>query len=778
MQNNIKVKVDYFCQNLDMLVEDQKLTRQKVQTDLYFDCHDYIALILGMYRYYKPQDSWDIKNFSGEDTLVHCLASANWLGEIQLLPPHCAEFLNLMNHDFGLPIYGKNPRNLALRFLHEIGINIDLSASITKLKELSDEQKLVFLRDTAGSARRWFKAIQCIKGTWRTRLIKWIETYPHSLDLINFNFKELMEKDEYLRLKAGFDYHRIGLTYNNFSDAVALTSLISRLDKFKNHESKQLPLFFDQKGMFLRVVKETGLLESFEYKSLDGKVFNILRDSHYFILRAALSTNLLPGTEIPLEFIQQDIAKIEEAQGPLDEGTVDEIDKIKVGGRSLGEIIDSLEKLSFFESVVVPFASQDLKIAQEELEKAAKQFVNKDWKAEADKAIKKINKNLRQSVSIYSDFYDLWRKMNYSLIRLQELNKKIERRKVQLGGHRILDFLLQFGLIRFSFPESVNNRINKVLGQFAKEDPECERRALVELFNALNEVAGEAKDTSNFDILFLAGTLWSLELNQEIVERLKSYKELWVQQGLTYFPLYLVFIAAMLKNYEPTSKTPSDKSISNVLEVKSCLDELEEIYKIAMKSESVNNRDLEIGMAYLYFHLFLLVRKLQSSLVKDNSTLAEYGTFRSRAIELAKCAWINYERKDAKSIYALNQYLYYMIEGFTDNLVYGEDIEIQYAAAKLLEYQNRSDLWQYRFDDTLAQHFERLASKASDEEEWKRKINQAKLHLDAAMEESIGDREVIQYASSFENRSSMGFRKTNNAFVVDCPSSKDLVPKK
>lgn len=111
-------------------------------------------------------------------------------------------------------------------------------------------------------------------------------------------------------------------------------------------------------------------------------------------------------------------------------------------------------------------------------------------------------------------------------------------------------------------------------------------------------------------------------------------------------------------------------------------------------------------------------------------------------------------RNDARRAYALNQYLFYLVEGGTD-LQRDEMIE---AAGLLTEYMSNVQVWQYRFDDTLARYYHRLATLSNSDEEWKGFMREAKDRIDEAISQAMGDEVVAQYRTQLINAVARGFR--------------------
>ena len=88
----------WFHYNLELLLEDVELGDR---VELCFDSFDWTRVVLGMYAFYFNDGRMHAHKFNwkqfasskGETVLVHCLATAGWLDNITLLPPHGAEFL-------------------------------------------------------------------------------------------------------------------------------------------------------------------------------------------------------------------------------------------------------------------------------------------------------------------------------------------------------------------------------------------------------------------------------------------------------------------------------------------------------------------------------------------------------------------------------------------------------------------------------------------------------------------------------------------------------------
>jgi hypothetical protein len=68
---------------------------------IYFvDCFDLIDVIKGIKRF--SEDNELSAKSQDLNTLAYNLILDNWVGKVNLLPPHQSEFFDLLNYDFGI----------------------------------------------------------------------------------------------------------------------------------------------------------------------------------------------------------------------------------------------------------------------------------------------------------------------------------------------------------------------------------------------------------------------------------------------------------------------------------------------------------------------------------------------------------------------------------------------------------------------------------------------------------------------------------------------------
>src|SRR5436190_1132436 len=102
MSREIKSKIEWFLANLDLQLQDVNLEASGVRIQTYFDTADIRDAVLGVRAFYDSRASFDRRMFSDAKTMVRCLATSGAIGKIEMLPSHQAEFLTLMNINFGL----------------------------------------------------------------------------------------------------------------------------------------------------------------------------------------------------------------------------------------------------------------------------------------------------------------------------------------------------------------------------------------------------------------------------------------------------------------------------------------------------------------------------------------------------------------------------------------------------------------------------------------------------------------------------------------------------
>ena len=283
MASTQQTEVAWFLRNLDLQLDDADLEQRNVQLAFYWDAYDIRKAVLGVAAYYGADGHFQDQEFASPGSLVVSLASAGWLGAMHMLPPHQAEFLNLVALEFGL-----GGRTIPPGGLSEFYRDVDLPhARALKAKDLKDPDNIRRLvSNEADIAQKLFTTVQAIGDTWESRLASW---YRQQKLVLNpdpeFRFDALLESDLFRELRRGFDRIRPEQSINNFADAMALCHLEYLVNRFRQNQSNILPRFFASSQIYHSVIAHVLGGNVLRFGTEDHQ-YSVIRDADYYILRA------------------------------------------------------------------------------------------------------------------------------------------------------------------------------------------------------------------------------------------------------------------------------------------------------------------------------------------------------------------------------------------------------------------------------------------------------------------------------------------------------------
>ena len=478
MKKKLEASVKWFARHLKAQIEDLSLERRGVEIDLYFDTVDVTGALLGLERLFSPNKGFDIREFRSDQTLVQCLAGSGWLGQIQLLPPHQFEFLNLLNSEFHL--MGRKPGQHAQEFLNEIQT---AGAIEGRLAEVEPENIVAFVRKHGNSAVDLFKAVQCMRGVnWKKRLANWRKTGKLRFSPFN-DYTELLRSPRLQAIKKSFDRHRPDYPVNNFADSVAIELLVILLERYNSEpedSNKRLPRFFVSSNLFQQVITEAEAMSLLQYKTEQG-LASVLRQDEYFKFKAMFrnlkgdaSSDDLNSELSSLQELHKQIEQILQAQEPLTDAAVDDIN---FADRPLTQVIKELEDLTFFENVWLPFsAEEEAQEALKEFGEAVRQFESGSVEEAVVQAIGETKQALEANVNGYKLVSSLW-------IKLEEASTSLHSSLKKEPGRR-LNVLWDLGLLRFDFPPLAQKRIEEVIDALFSYDEETQKAGRVSVIAA------------------------------------------------------------------------------------------------------------------------------------------------------------------------------------------------------------------------------------------------------------------------------------------------------
>lgn len=753
MISELRVKLEWFLKNLKLLLEDGDLKQQGKSIELYFDTHEITHTVLGLYTFYdKGDSSFNVKKaFQVEEakplkdrTLVLCLAFSGRLGQIRMLPPHQAEFLASLNKDFGLSEAGLTPVPLVRRFLNDVARvgAISVSQHLIPLEEMDDKQALMYVREHAGNAIDFFKIIQLIRGvSWQGRLLSLRENGTLQLDSQKIDYDRIVGSEIFNTLRTKFKEHRP--RHNpvaNFADAVALTILSQQVEDFNNGKIDTVSRMFaatevlGERPLFADIIAEANLEELLTYKMRGQELSGALREADYFVFKSTFQP--VSGDDGNDEFTNPEvlrdlhdrIAKIVQTPALV---TIEHVEKIEVSGRSLIQVIDDLNTFLFFANVWMPTSTEEEKIALGDLERAADELKSDAFVHRVDEEIQATKESLQQNVNEYRMISTLWEQIDTATRNL--------RRQISEYSAESIDYFRDFGLLRFSFPESAHQRISDVLETLLYGDKESEQVTHYDVIKACYMAHFTPDSIYTDNLAAAASVFWVAEMYPQLISLLERI------EPRPHYSLDIIYVAAI---FDTNGEEDAGVKILN---------ELDEKY---VSTTDISERvDLAVGLAYLYYHLLThrgyepsWDRPPDSAMVPDETSRHLIG----RAVQLAKEAYDLIGDQDIKKkLYALNQYLFYMLMGDDDTLF----PEMYKVADDLLRYRDKKEIWQHRFDDTLARLFHRAATVAISEQDWNHNIINAIEYSQAACDRATWDQRMKTYRGRLLIKKEEGFRK-------------------
>jgi hypothetical protein len=739
MNRTLKQKVIWFLDNLKLQIEDISLERDDKYIDIYFDTSDVRASLLGMEAFFNPHRGYNAQTFYEDRTLVQCLAAAGWLGQLQLLPPHQSEFLNLLNLDLDVETPAeKDPKARAQEFLYQIKVtgttDQGLASAVTEKGEPHKPDIVEFVREHASSAINIFKAIQCIRGVnWQKRLTDWRAKGRLVFRPINFDYPSILNSNIFKELKKAFDNKRPESTINNFADAAAVVLLIALVNRYRKGETDRVPRFFVPTHIFHEAVTEAGAMPLLAYKgSRKGGGLTVLRNEDYFKFSSFFRTRRRGekgdvAVDLDEEFeslneLRRQIEDILKAQEPL---TSEAVDKIFFSEQPLSRIIEELQQLSFFENVWLPYsAQQEAQEALRELDETAQQLVSEDYSEAVEIAIGETRLELEENAKGYRLVSTLWTHLEQASISLHSSIRK--------DPGRPLDVFWDLGLLRFDFPRNTHQRITNVLEALFSGDEKAEREARISAITAYYSYARQQNAAKKEgDLILAAAVLWVTRMDKELVKLLEKVHVKF------HYSLKIVYAASL---FRLNNRVGMGQKV------------VEDLKKEFEQERDTQRRTgLAVGLAYLNFHLWDRLDfgpSWRPAATKSAKAPQEQGQLLiNDAIAFAKIAYEAGDVPDTqKYVYALNQYLYYLVEGGDA----GQLVRMKLLAERLADFKNDPNLWQYRFEDTLARYFHRLALLADSVEQKKELMTLAKRHIEAACEGPYRDQEVEGYRTMFD----------------------------
>jgi len=293
--------------------------------------------------------------------------------------------------------------------------------------------------------------------------------------------------------------------------------------------------------------------------------------------------------------------------------------------------------------------------------------------------------------------------------------------------------LWDLGILRFDFPPMAQKRIENAIEDLFSNDEETQKAGRVSVITAYYSYSRDDRSRKEGDLALAAAVLWVAKMDAELIRLLDD------QIYECHYSLKLVYTASVFRTAYNQRMERGRKLMKSLAQ---------EFTQTADKQKRIG---LAVGLAYLNFHLrgFLGFSPTWRPQAESPPTEApEIGEqLLSEAISYTSQAYKTSRDVDMqKHVYALNQYLYYLVEGAGESAT----DRMKSLANQLGNFKNQAHLWQYRFDDTLARHFHRLAMSVREPRKKLELMEMAKRHIESAGLGPYKDETVEIYRTEFD----------------------------
>jgi hypothetical protein len=674
--------IKQFVDDVDLILSEPELKKEGGGVELYFDTADVRGAALGMYAYYEG-GAFQSRLFDAPRALVRALAARGDLGPFQLLSAHQAEFLSLMSEGFNIR-EGDNISRTASDFWQDAGI----VKEATSLRDLSSRQVKEIVQQQAGNAAEYFKAVEAIRGSWRWRLKDWRRNNTFTISNATDDYTKHVASDLFTEIREKLDRSREGLTDNNFADAISLVSLMQKVEAFNQGRTRVLPCFYAATSQFAAVVRKVGCEDRLKaILPSSGERVTILRHADYFILRAIFlaadegdrtrprRSNVMTLDE--LRSIHAAISDIVRVNKSLSFEQLAATNAVLPS--NLKDLLENVRDLSFFDNVWLPYrAEKDTKASLRRLR--AEEYVL--GRSKLQQGLKRAVAEVRDKLQVNHDRMKILRTL------WRELPLRYARMGKALRPHADSepDLMRRTGLLRFSFPHSNRMRIFNTLAALLSSEQQRRKDALARVVQSYFGALDDVRRASDAEIA--AAVLWVADMDQETLTMLHAPKR-------EHFSLDTVYAASAVR---------LGKGIDLAL---GTYDILERRLRNAVVP--VERAEIALGLAYLYYHLW---SRCKTNANVQNRVRRQFRWQRSdlirKAVSHAREAHAILQKGDdePKLVYVLNQIVYFMSQAQLYKL---EEVTPE---ADRLRGHEQPDLWQYRFDDTLARYYLFWSTKA------------------------------------------------------------------
>lgn len=735
MDTTAKATSNTFTKNLELYVSENKIEKY-----FYFDTTDVADICFGIDRLYDNHRFLK-KRFLGNEYLVQSLAAGGLLQQsVYMLPPHQDEFERLIERHFSTTsvLHGKPSTDIINNFLVDAQVYNKFDKKFT---ELSSIERKEFIINSASKSEDIYKSLfLCHKIKWKERIKYYFKekSFIKTTNYKELKYVEIVRSSIFKPLLNTLDKIRPESkgALNNYYDAIALTYLSHQVDKYNNNETSTIPILYDSKGTFRDVIKESKLDECFciRYTS-NSKDYssNVVRGDDYFLVYSIFNSVNIFKIDVSKinsshskakEIITSHEKRVNEFLGIYLNKYNEENDAVIKNDilLKLNEELEEYRKYTFLTSVLIPLMIEPetgLHDTFINIELDTENYVNNQFIEELDQHVLDLKNNLKTTINKVD-------KYEYVL----DLNSKIEtfRKKFNASDYvkRPFKVLRDYTIIRVLLPEELSGQLEAIVGErgVLSKHSKVSDFHIVDLLEKLLDGLYNVGQGPNTNLVLGIGGLWVFEMYDEIVSLTNN-------KPLNDLSLLFFRSASILKRHPDT--------ITEVLDL---------MKHILKNFNQENIIEKHIVLAHLNFNIWLMsgTNFTSTNEIPTKKTNSDYNLI---AIGHAKTAYdeANQLKQSSSSvhstflsIYTLNVYLYYSVEGGT----VPKFEEAKHLINPFISYTG-AEVWNYRFDDTIARFYHRLSVIHKDLDQKKNLAKLAEMYIDMAYKNCNGNGTIIKY---------------------------------
>jgi len=363
----------------------------------YYDADIILPVIFGLRFQLRDRDA----------ELICALLSAGFMGRAHLLRPHALEVSNYVRHQASResPAEQAYYRTLATDYFERNGVLDRVRALREALQAETDphtraERAIAALRE---SGTDMFVALELTRGDWRQRLLRFHGAVLRFTDDAT-DVPGVLEHPVLPRILDALARFRPQSTYNNFMDAVAMTTL--HLQVASPRADREQVRFHTHTFMLTRALREAAVSRHFSYGVNDRtpdpwECRNALRSNSYSLVRASFDALHFPGVRrgihrppaVTLEELERVAEELTDALHANDKAAVRKASRVSIGGVALQTVLEDLRRFSFLDSVLRHYEVPAIDALVDDLDEifstartdAARQAIHARIRADADR---------------------------------------------------------------------------------------------------------------------------------------------------------------------------------------------------------------------------------------------------------------------------------------------------------------------------------------------------------------------------------------------------------